>query len=223
MTPEVKEPFHFFTRQCLTVMTGVKAKDLKEFLECLKKVPESVLYQHTHRFLWEHQHLVPEPPNDFAYWVTHMLQDEKLGERLRAIDTVRFSSLNDLRQTIVEAIENHLKKPNNHRQVPEGKEFYFMRSIRFSIPTPYQAGNLVEFADCLRKVSTSSLYLHIFEAKLRPPLGINDFSYWFENNLGEKDLAKKVANLDPYLHTLETLREKILSLIEMRFKSLAAS
>lgn len=216
MTTTAKEPFRFFTRFTLPLLTGIAARDLKELLEHLKAVPESVIYYHTHRFLQEHQYLVPEPPNDFAYWVTNMLQDERLGERLAAIDTLQFNSLTDLRQALVSAIEDHLKRMPNSHAVPEKKEFHFMRAIRFSVPTEHRAYDLAEFADHLKKVSISSLYLHVFEARLRPPLGINDFSLWFEKELGEKALAKQVADLDPYIHTLEGLRSQILGFIETR-------
>jgi hypothetical protein len=221
MITRAKEPFHFFTRLSLTVLTGIKAKDLRELLEGIKIVPESVIYEHTHRFLQQHQELIPEPSSDFAYWTTHMLQDEVLGERLAAIDTIRFTSLNELRQVLASAIENHLKKSGNARQVPAGKEFHFRRAIRFSVPTPYRAYNLAEFQDGLKRVSISSLYLHIFEARLRPPLGMNDFSQWLEAQLGEKALAKKVAGLDPYNQNLDGLRSRIAGFIEKRLKDLS--
>ena len=221
MLPKAKEPFRFFARLSLTLLTGAKAKDLPELLAHLKETPESVIYQHTHRFLEQHQYLVPEPPNDFAYWVTHLLQDEKLGERLSAIDTVRFNSLKDLRQAFVSVISNHLDKNSSLRQAPEGKEFHFMGAIRFSMPTQHQARDLAEFMDCLKKVNISSLYLHIFEARLRPPVGMNDFSCWFETELHEKALAKKVESLNPYSHTLEGLRSKMIGLIEERLKELS--
>lgn len=197
-------------------MTGIRVGNLRDLLENLKTVPESVLYQHTHRFLQQYQYLVPEPPNDFAYWVTQMLQDEKLGERLAAIDTVRFNSLEGLRQALVSAIEEHLKGGEISRESPSGKEFHFMRAIRFSVPTRYIAHDLSEFADCLKKVSLTSLYLHIFEARMRPPLGVNDFSYWFETQLNEKDLARKVSGLDPYTQTLEGLRSRIIGFVGKR-------
>lgn len=214
MIPKATEPFHFFTLLSLTVMTDIKARDLQELLEHLQTVPESVIYQHTHRFLQAHQYLVPEPPNDFADWVTHMIQDEKLGERLAAIDTVRFHSLEDLRQALVSTIEEYLPKASSPRQVPEGKEFHFMKAVRFSIPTSYVAYDLAEFAGCLKKLSIWSLYFHVFEARLRPPLGINDFSHWFATQLGETELAKQVERMDPYTQTLEGLRSKILGLVQ---------
>lgn len=218
MISRAQEPFHFFSRLTLTHMAGIKAKNLQELLEHLKTVPESVIYQHTHRFLQEHQYLVPEPPNDFGYWVTNMLLDEELGERLMAIDIMRYHSLNDLRQAIVSVIENHLWKRNNLQQVPEGKEFHFMSAMRFSMPTQYQAYDLAEFLRCLQKVSISSLYLHIFEARMRTPLGVNDFASWFETQLGEKVLAKNIGDLDPYMQTLEGLRAKIILLIQNRLE-----
>lgn len=218
MLPKAKEPFRFYSRLSLTVLTGIKAKDLAELLEHLRTAPESVVYEHTHRFLQQHQHLIPEPPNDFAYWVTHVLGDDELGERLAAIDTVRFDSLEKLRQALIAALEDHLKSGCDARPVPAGKEFHFMRAVKFSLLTPYQAGDLNEFAQCLKKVSISSLYLHIFEARLRPPLGVNDFSYWFKTQLGEIGLSEKVANLDPYTHTLEGLRGTILGFIDSRLQ-----
>lgn len=214
MIPKTTEPFRFSTLLSLTVMTGIKAGDLQEFLEHLQTVPESVIYHHTHRFLQAHQYLIPEPPNDFAYWVTHMIQDEKLGERLAAIDTVRFHSLEDLRQALVSTIEEYLPNVGSPRRVPEGKEFYFMKAVKFSMPTSYVAYDLAEFAGCLRRLSISSLYFHVFEARLRPPLGVNDFSYWFETQLGETELAKQVERMDPYTQTLEGLRSKILGLVQ---------
>lgn len=218
MIPKATEPFRFFTLLSLTVMTGIKAGDLQEFLEHLQTVPESVIYHHTHRFLQAHQYLVPEPPNDFAYWVTHMIQDEKLGERLAAIDTVRFHSLEDLRQALVAAIEEYLSTVGSLRRVPEGKEFHFMKAVRFSMPTSYVAYDLAEFAECLTRLSISSLYFHVFEARLRPPLGVNDFSHWFETQLGETELARQVERMDPYTQTLEGLRSKILGLVQKRLE-----
>lgn len=220
MIPQANEPFCFYTRLSLTFLTGVKAKNLQELLDYLKIAPPSVIYQHTHRFIEEHQNLVPEPPNDFSWWVTHMLQEENLGERLSAIDTSQFNSLSDLQQSLVACIGDHLKKNKILRQSPDGKEFHFMRALRFSVPTPYRARNYTEFLDCLKKVSTSSLYLHIFEAKLRPSLGINDFSHWFETELGEKSLAALISTPTLRTQTLDGLRLYIIGLVEKRIKEL---
>ncbi len=80
-----KEGFRFYTRLHLSELTGLRASTLSQLAGLIKEVPGSCIYHHTHRFLQQHQYLSPEPPNDFAYWVTNVLQEDRLGEQLAAI------------------------------------------------------------------------------------------------------------------------------------------
>ena len=70
--------------------------------------------------------------------------------------------------------------------------------------------------EALKKVSIHSIFFHMFESKLRLGKSTNDFSLWFETALEDKDLARKIAGLDPYVYTLEGLRTKIIQLIGAR-------
>lgn len=110
MKDRAETPFRFFTRLTLTTLTGLRVGNARELMEGINTVPEHVIYQHTHRFLQQHQFLTPEPSNDFAYWATQMLGDEELGERLTSVDTMRFRDLGDLRRALSSAIEKHLEK-----------------------------------------------------------------------------------------------------------------
>lgn len=215
MLKRAEQPFRFYTQVSLPFMTGIKASSLRHFADNLKVVPESVLYQHTHRFLQQHQYLTPEPPNDFAFWITQQLQLDRLGEQVAAIDTIRFNSLNGLRDALLKLIEGHLREYGD-KSAPPGREFPFMRSVRFSLPTNREAWDLNDFAEALTHVTISSLYFHIFEARLREPLGNNDFSLWLENQLGEIELSKQISRLDPYTQTMEGLRQRILSAVKKR-------
>lgn len=208
--------FQFVTQAHLIELTGIKVRQLDDLAAYLKTASHSVVYHHTHHFLKQHQFLSPEPPNDFAYWVSNVLQEDRLGEQLAAIDTVQFSSIESLRQALVQTIEKFLVTTKTLRVAPEGDEFHFMKSRSFIFPIPYQAGDLKEFSDCISKVSIYSLYHHIFEARLRLGRGTNDFSNWLETELGEKDLAFAINRLDPYTHTLQGLRQKISHLLQRR-------
>lgn len=213
--PNGSEPFHFSTQVHLRELTGLKARNLNELLLHLKTVPGSVIYHHTHHFLQQHHYLSPEPPNDFAYWVTEALNEVQLGEKLASINTCEFSTLRALREKIAATIENFLEKSKRPlKEANEGQEFHFIKSVSFVFPTPYSASTLEEFCDVLGKVSIHSIYYHMFEARLRLERGVNDFSVWLETALGETELAKKIARLDPYTHTLEALREKIMGLVK---------
>lgn len=212
-------PFNFYTRLNLTELLGKKAKNLSELLEGLRTVPGSSIYHHTHRFLQQHHFLSPEPPNDFAYWVTNVLQEEELGEQLASVDIVQFKKISQLREKIISTIEKHMNKKNIFREVFPGDEFHFMKSVTFIIPTQYTANNLAEFLQAVKKISIHSLYFHIFEARLRLEKGNNDFSNWLEIELKETELAKVISKLDPYTQTLESLRQKIINLVERRLNA----
>ena len=79
---------------------------------------------------------------------------------------------------------------------PSGREFHFIRSISAVIPTSYVAHDLREFIEILKLVSLDTLYFHIFESRLRLHKGVNDFSIWINDCLGEKALADEIAVLD---------------------------
>ena len=209
------DPFHFYTRLHLRELTGLKAKNLTELAAHLETVPGSVVYHHTHHFLQQHQYLSPEPPNDFAYWVTEILQDKKLGERLTSINTCDFKTIRELREKIVSTIKAYLEMSKDLREATEGEEFHFIKSVSFIFPTPFLASNLQEFTAVLKKITIDSIYFHMFEARIRLEKGTNDFSFWLEG-LGEKELAQKIARLDPYTHTMEGLRGKVIQLAESR-------
>ncbi len=214
LTGKAKEPFRFCTRVNLLELTGIKAKDLEELLSSLKDVPGAVIYYHTHHFLQQHQYLSPEPPNDFAYWVTNVLQEDKLGEKLASINISEFNSIRGIREKIIEIIE---KDPaltiRPLRIAPKGEEFIFKKSITFIFPTPYVARNLSEFVEILAKISINAIYFHVFEARLRSGKGVNDFSNWIAQSVGDDKLAHKIAIIDPYTYTLEGLRTTIIQKI----------
>jgi hypothetical protein len=218
MTEQVKaiEPLRLCTRLHLSELTGLKASTLNELLELLKTVPGSSIYHHTHRFLQQHQYLSPEPPNDFAYWVSSVLGEAELGERLASIDIIQYSSVRSLRERIIFVIEEYLQRRPSaaKRFVNPGAEFHFIKSVSFVFPTNYIVHDLKELADILKKITIDSIYYHIFEARLRLEKGKNDLSLWIEKAIGDRVLADKIARLDPYTFTLEDLRKKLVYLIE---------
>lgn len=213
---KAKEPFRFYTRLHLTELTGLRASTLGQLLDLIKRVPGSSVYHHTHRFLQQHQYLSPEPPNDFAYWVSEVLGEDELGEKLASIDTIQYSTIRGLRDKIAITIEDYLR--NNAlaklKFSRQGEEFHFIKTVSFVIPTNYIVYDLKEFVDILRKITIDSIYFHIFEARLRLEKGDNDFSNWIKSSIGEKELADEISGLDPYTQTLESLRNTIVKKVE---------
>ena len=202
----------------MSELTGLRATTLGQFLALIKQVSGSCIYHHTHRFLQQHQYLSPEPPNDFAYWVTDILGEDELGERLVSIDTIQYSTIRDLREKIASTIESYLKDNPlaKLKFARSGEEFHFIKSVSFILPTNYIAYDLKEFAEVLNKITIDSIYFHIFEARLRLEKPTNDFAFWIENSLGDKKLANNISSFDPYTSTLEDLRNKIIQIVERK-------
>ncbi|MDD5128421.1 MAG: DUF5752 family protein [Candidatus Omnitrophica bacterium] len=215
---KAKEPFKFCTRLHLSELTGLRATTLSQLLALIKEVPGSCIYHHTHRFLQQHQYLSPEPPNDFSYWVMEVLGEDELGEKLLSIDTMQYSTIRDLREKIYLTIEDYLRYSPfaKLKFARPGEEFHFIKSVSFILPTSYIAYDLKEFIEILKKITLDSIYFHIFEARLRLEKPTNDFSYWIENSLGDKELAGKISGFDPYTRTLEDLRNTIIQIAARR-------
>jgi len=218
---KASEPFKLYTRLHLSELTGFKASNLAELLELIKTVSGSSIYHHTHRFLQQHQYLSPEPPNDFSYWVSNVLGESRLGEKLASIDIIQYSTVHQLREKIILIIEDYLgKNPSAAKRfVDPGAEFHFIKSNSFVFPTRHVANDLKELVEILKKITIDSIYFHIFESRLRLEKGANDVSLWIEKEIGDKVLADRISRLDPYTITLEDLRKKIVSLIEKRIPS----
>jgi hypothetical protein len=210
------QAFEFSSRLNLTLLTGRRARDLAEMVENLRSVPGSVIYHHTHHFLVQHQHLSPEPPNDFAYWVSNILLEHRLGEELAAIDVMRFATIHDLRVALVGVIDAFLDQTADLRTAPPGQEFHFMRSVSFVMPTGVRATDLREFCHALSYVSLSAISYHMFDARLRLEKSDNDFAAWIEGQLGDRELAQALRTIDPYTHTEEGLRRRMITLVEQR-------
>lgn len=211
---KAKQPFHFHSRVHIKELTGLKASNLSELVDMLKVAPDSVVYLHTHHFLEEHHYLTPEPSNDLAIWVSGALGEEVLGERLASVDTFEFTTLQSLKERYVSIIEEYLSQNHGFREAGEGREFHFLKSVSFVLPTPYVANDMREFVGALRQVSLGSLYFHVFESRLRLGSGMNDFSAWLADSMDKQELAQKIAKVDPYTYTLEGLRSLLVQLVE---------
>lgn len=208
-------PFRFFTSFILPEATGLRASTLAQLVKLLRQVPESCIYYHTHHFLLQHHYLAPEPASDVAYWVAEILGERRLGESLASIDTMAYANLGDLQHAITGTIDAYLREHPSARLrcVGDREEFFFVKCVHLIMPTPHTASTLLEFAQALERVSLPSLYFHMFDARLRIGRSTNDFSIWMAEQLNLNTLAERVSVLDPYAHTLETLRTTLLAMI----------
>src|SRR5437762_3266317 len=103
------EPFVFRTEHRLVALTGRRARNLPELLDHLRIVSGSSIFHHTHG-PYLNEHLVkPRFYNEFALWVFQALQEQRLAERIGAIDLPGLTSIRQLREAIIAQIERHFQ------------------------------------------------------------------------------------------------------------------
>ena len=199
-----------------------RAHDLNELLEAVRVVPDSSIFQHTFQTLADHHYIREGFSNDFAHWAFFSCNETGLAERLAGIDVREYTSIADLRQRIIQIIEEYSKRNAASAQRQALETFYFCSSDTVVIPTPFSANDLNEFIDGLRRVSLHSVHYHFINARLRIKLNSNDFSVWLEEGLGLDRLADKFEAIDIYTSTLEGVRRQMIKLAEAELSQVAA-
>jgi uncharacterized protein DUF5752 len=205
-------PFYFYTERRLVILTGLRARNLLELLMTMKEIPGSSIFYHTHHLFLSHHFEKPVVYNEFAIWTSRAIQEEALAERMSAVDLRLFTSIRELRNVLVSLIQEHLETTGGRaRDCLPGDEFHFCRSKSFILPTGVVASDVPDFFAKMSGITNVSLYFHFLEARLRLGRQTNDFSQWLES-CGEQDLAQAINSLDPYILTLDELKEEILQL-----------
>lgn len=205
------QPFDF--KQCISILksTGKRARQLRELRIGIEEVSNKSLYHHTYQYFLK-GHLL-EYTNDFAQWAGENLGERVLAEHLSGIDHYEFSDIHDLRLKLLEVIDRYLANFPEPREVMSGGEFHFNETITMVFPMGITAHNLAEFLIAIRFADTGSIYYHFYDARSRLG-GRDDFSNWFGEVLAKKELAEKIVAIDPFMHTMEGIREHIIEAVE---------
>ena len=202
----------FHVRDCALVRmsTGHRAQTLREFKECIENVPSGSIYHHFWGRFLQPQFDEPEYNNDFAAWAYHGLHEEALAEKLSVVDPTEFDDIEDLRQELIERIEDYLFE---YEYVPWARaddQFYFVKSQLVVLDTGISIEAPEELTEAVSKMSLGSIFYHFIDARRRTPERTNDFSAWLIG-LGEEfePLAAAMDQLDPYFSSLKALRAMI--------------
>jgi len=205
-----KIPFEFSGCVELRQILGLRAEDEKELADILEQVPQDSVYYHTHGFLLRHRYMAGVYANDFANWAAIQVGDRVLGEHLAVLDPLDFETLDDLRDRIISASDDHLKGMAIVPRVVYGEPFNFIESRIVQVPIGIEARTLGEFREAVSRIDDSAIYYHALEARVRLGQRRNDFSAWLGECLDLPGLAAKVEALNPYIGGLERLRSQIL-------------
>jgi hypothetical protein len=214
-----KSPFYFYTSSNLVELTGEKAETLKELAGLLKRCSGSAIFYHVFQSYRERHFAVEKYPSDFAQWISTSLDEEALAERLGALDLRDFTSIRALRDSMVQAVEDHLLQSPQSGGRTGKTPFFFCQSVSVVTPTGWVARSLKDFEEMVRKVGIRSVHYHLIEARLRLGIHTNDFSHWLRTSLGKDRLARSIETIDLYSHSSEDIRKIILQQVQEEMKS----
>ena len=112
----------------------------------------------------------------------------------------------------VAAIDEHATNSTSPLPVCRpGEAFHCCRSKSFVLPTGIVAHDVPDFFAKLPFITNASLYFHFFEARLRLGRRTSDFSRWLQDR-GRGDLATAIDELNPYIRTLDELKQDIIQI-----------
>ncbi len=213
---EIPKPFEF--RQCASILksTGKKAKNLREMRDLIAVVSDESIFHHTYQYFLK-GHIL-EYTNDFAQWAGESLEERALGERLSGIDLYGFNSIGELRDELLKVTDEYLGKFPEPRDAMPGDEFFFSETVTLIFPAGVRAQNLAEFLIGIKYIDAGSIYYHFYEARMRLGSGVDDFSSWIETVLMKKELTEEIRAIDPFMHSVEGIREHIVEAVEKEVK-----
>ena len=213
-TPRATEAFEFATASYLVLIGIESAKNLRELEHGLEHCSDESIFYHTFQSLGRHHFLTEGFSNDFAQWVLGSCNRPALAERMASLDIRDYVSLAELRSDLRRVVAEYCNADPAVGSQSAFESFYFCESAEERVPLGREAWTLEEFRDGLKELSHGSLQFHFITSRLRLHLRTNDFSRWLSRELGLKDLARKVDQIDIYTTTLDSARDSIIRLIE---------
>jgi hypothetical protein len=195
----------------LVRMSGLPAAyNMRELRDRIASCNPDVLYYHVFQTPLAPTFDNPDYRNDFAAWVKLFLGDRVLAEQLGIIDPYGFPSLEELRNHLLDIIDERLSELPSILWTAPGSELYFLEATTIAFDTGERILHPRDLAPAILRMTNSSVYFHFLEARRRPPRQEDDFTAWFRENGGDiEPYVQALASIDFYFYTLAELRQEL--------------
>jgi Family of unknown function (DUF5752) len=215
---KASQPFEFVTASYLIRIGGQEAATLLSLQQGIESCSDASMFYHTFQSLGRHHFLNEGFSNDFAQWVLGSCNRPALAERLASLDIRDYVSLAALRADLKRILAEFCQASPREAAQSAFEKFYFCETVEEEVPLG-SAWTLEEFRDRLKQLPHAAMQFHFLTSRLRLHLRTNDFSYWFDEMLGLKQLARRVERIDIYTNTLDGVRDRIVELVDREIGS----
>lgn len=210
MRAAAREPFVFYATSHIVELTGRGARSLVELRDGIRAVTGSSIFHHTFGALRDRPFAAQRYANDFARWTSEVLQDWPVAERLAFMDPTDFPAIRELRERILQVIQDRLAEGAEGPPAPADREFHFAQDISLVYPTGRRATTLPELVEGIRQAGPRTVFFHLMEARLRLGRRTNDLSCWLAEALEAPQLARRVERIDLLVPSPEEIRRQLL-------------
>lgn len=212
----------FKVKDCslITRMAGVKeAMNLRELEERLRVCPDECLFHHFCETVIRPTFDYPDYTNDFALWAGSQLRDKILAERLSVLNPYKCKSVDELRQQVLDILEERLSETDHILWAPKNRAFQFLQAVTVVFETDIKLNRPYDFYEQLPNMSHGSIYYHFIEARRRTKWMVDDFTAWLsEFDIEAKPLIKTLSEIDFYFLTLAELKNTLVAVTTEFFK-----
>ena len=210
----------FRIRDCAlaAIATGRRAQNLREFRDILYDVHPESIYYHFWGGLLRPRFVDREYNNDFAGWARHSLHDKVLSERLAVVDPNDFPDIENLRQELLDVIEERLDENEHVPWTKSDQRFEFIRSQIVVFDTGVTLAKPEDLATVADQLSPASIFYHFIDARRRTGDGDDDFRAWLGGYRPAYDeLCDQLAGVEPYFQSLTELGQQIAGIFKAYF------
>jgi hypothetical protein len=207
------ESFALFDCSLARMAIGRSCSNLRDLLDALRNVPDTVLEHHMMRCALDDHFELYEFPNDLARWCWDALGDHSLAEQLGLVDPYQ-QPMAALRGMLVNIIEDRLWGIERVPWCRPGLELHLINSRIMAFDTGERLSTLAALAQALPRMSLRSLFYHVHEARRRSAANgaarSDDFSAWLEKIGAEPALVARIRAVDFYFLNLNQLRQEFI-------------
>jgi hypothetical protein len=176
----------------------------------LRDVHPGSIYHHFWGTLLRPQPADREYNNDFAAWCYQSLHDAPTAERLAVIDPASYADIDELRQELIEVIDERLDETELMLFARADQQFQFARSVIVVFDTHKVIAQPRELVDALPQMSVGTIFYHFVDARRRDPIPKDDFQAWLEGFGSEyASLIDSIVGIDPYFESLFVIRDRL--------------
>jgi hypothetical protein len=203
-------PFIVHDASLIVIASAIGAQNLRELRQALYNVYDESLYHHFWGRFLRPQFDDPEFNNDFASWANHSLHDKVLAERLSMVNPMVLDDPEQLRQELIDIIEERLDDSELLEWQKADFQFNFLYSKLIVMKTDTIINSLSELEFNLPKMSEGSIYYHFIEARRRNPDKKDDFSRWLRTFHPKYErICFYIESFDPFFSSLKRIRQKL--------------